>query len=885
MIKKINILLYLLVFLNLHFIFGEGQEQKNTYIFIDISGSTVSKFQEMQNYAINEILPTIEKNSNLSIFKFYGKCVNIYDQAVKTDFDLEFAQDRISKLLPNGPWTNLDLVKTIIQKNIDLATAKVFILTDGHQELEDGSNEYYITNSNFDDYLEGCIFLQKNDWFILKNEYIELLPVIAIEDPIVPVDIVKIEEIRNKEKTSFKLSKTFFDNLIFCLLFLISFILLVDIITYNIWKNEKKKSEHLQQYTQHIRKWAKKFFVSALGFIAIVLFFVLSKSFIDFTLLILSIVSLGLLGMVSFFSGKNILMNIMCFRKIRSLYKKLTSEVYIDITNTFGINASVCNIVLFLKRQQIEDVDFEDENILEKQILLALALHKINESNAIGIQRSSKFYFINLETIFATFDSTIGIEERKELANRIATSYGNVTLDKFDWSLGTSIGILTGLIDIFFVNKPGDSKLGNMSDEISKKRAIKYAKRKGYKAKNKNKTDEDHEDKEFKSVIVWLENKYKVLYDKANLKEIGMHTTNHHLKSLAHSNDIIGLIFSILDTRASIEKSIENNGDLYSVLTCTFNKDDEDTLKFIEENKKNNLNQKKHALEVEQFSSSIIRITEPYTVLQGNKKGEIKKVDCFVEEATFRILYEKCKTADDNTKIFLCSWYGFVLWLGHLYSDCSGSSSAKGRGSGITAPFMELFSLNNVKIKIKNEEKNKQTEEDVIKKTISEITNELFKEGYDNRFYQAQKIPVLLNELCTKLIFILKDITINGRDSNKNTVSKILGFEGLKNGKVRFTTKTSNFELEKLLLLSYSVFSVTDIAGALVTSNAITPTGIVLNIDTLLSINYAGLKKLGKESFTVLLSYLRRWTTSPEKIIKEIELLAIQIAEDDQEED
>ena len=66
-----------------------------------------------------------------------------------------------------------------------------------------------------------------------------------------------------------------------------------------------------------------------------------------------------------------------------------------------------------------------------------------------------------------------------------------------------------------------------------------------------------------------------------------------------------------------------------------------------------------------------------------------------------------------------------------------------------------------------------------------------------------------------------------------------------------------------------------DVGDALISNGAIVSGAIVPNIDTFLSINYLGLIKIGQESVSVFLSYLHRWTDSPEKIVKKIEKIAL----------
>lgn len=94
-------------------------------------------------------------------------------------------------------------------------------------------------------------------------------------------------------------------------------------------------------------------------------------------------------------------------------------------------------------------------------------------------------------------------------------------------------------------------------------------------------------------------------------------------------------------------------------------------------------------------------------------------------------------------------------------------------------------------------------------------------------------------------------------------------------GGSRLISTSSDFELQKTLLVSYSVFSIVDVGDALISSGATVLGVIVPNIDTFLSINYPGLIKVGQESVSVFLSYLHRWTDSPEKIVKKIEKITL----------
>ncbi len=843
--------------------------KKDTYIFIDISGSSYSYFKEMQNYAIDNILSEINKETKLSIYKFYGKCVNIYDQTVRTDYDLKFAKDRISKLLPNGPWTNLDLVKSVIEENnIDLKTANVYILTDGHQELESGEKEFFLSEENIEEFLDGCELISKNNWFLLiykDKEKIEATPI--IETPKQIENSEKSKQIEIPVEKEVKRKKTFDINLAFLkmiiwILALVSFLLiLLEIITFAIWKKEKQKSEKLKQFWKHFKLCLRDFIISIPCFVVIAsIAIIISFFYINIFLIGLLIITLIAFLAVAIFSIKNSKRNISYSMQINRLYKRLTKNNYIDLVEAFGQKASECNEVLYLKRKKIEDLEVDaeedDEKLQEKQLIFGLALKKINDTNAIGIQRFSNFYFINLEAIFKELNLKFTDEERKEIANFIAKSYGNDKLDKFDWAMGASIGLITGLMDVFLVGKPGDSKLQKIVDGHEEKIVKLAAKICGYKGKSTERA------------VNFLEKKFWVPYDKTKNNEIGMTEDNHHLISLAHSNDIIGLLFSILDTKLSIDKSKEKGGVLYTVVTCTYPKDQE----IIEKIKQNS------NLEFV-WGGAFVRLVEPLTFQSGDKKDEEKTIDNLGKNVFYKFIYEKCKNADETTTVVLCIILGFVLWLGHLYSDKIGASSTvkKGnRGSGIAAPFQELFANTNINFRNQILEKGKER----IQKELDKIGKEMFEKGFDNRFFKVQKIPVFINEYLTKITYICKEIFYYDKDLDIKDIIQILLAEGTIKTTTRAISGTSNFELEKTLLISFSTFSIVDVADA--AGKSITPAGFVPNIDTFLSINYAGLAKLGKESVSVLLSYIRRWSANPKKIVKEIEEIAKKIDTEDE---
>lgn len=112
--------------------------------------------------------------------------------------------------------------------------------------------------------------------------------------------------------------------------------------------------------------------------------------------------------------------------------------------------------------------------------------------------------------------------------------------DKYDYLISVACGAAAGLIDVFLVDAPGNkSILQSWSDTQIDHLVERFAKLNGWSGKG------------IDSAIQWLEGSFPINYDQRYGADINgafaMSTRNHHLKSLAHSPDPIGLFFSILD--------------------------------------------------------------------------------------------------------------------------------------------------------------------------------------------------------------------------------------------------------------------------------------------------------------------------------------------------
>ena len=138
--------------------------------------------------------------------------------------------------------------------------------------------------------------------------------------------------------------------------------------------------------------------------------------------------------------------------------------------------------------------------------------------------------------------------------------------DKYDYVIAVGCGAVAGLVDIFLVGSPADNKLLNWTDAQVDKTVMLFAKNCGW-------SPRAEKEKNVSSAIGFLEKKFPVNYDQRHSGDVGrlftMSTKNHHIKSLAHAPDIIGLFFSVLNQFTSTS-SFLHNGQLITIQTETY---------------------------------------------------------------------------------------------------------------------------------------------------------------------------------------------------------------------------------------------------------------------------------------------------------------------------
>ena len=138
--------------------------------------------------------------------------------------------------------------------------------------------------------------------------------------------------------------------------------------------------------------------------------------------------------------------------------------------------------------------------------------------------------------------------------------------DKYDYLAAVACGAVGGLIDIFLVGAPKSSTLVNWTDKQVDNAVMGFAKVAGWKPG-------DGQQGNPASAIGFLEKQFKVNYDQRYSADVenlfDMSTRNHHMMSLSHSPDLVGLFFSLLNQFTSTSSFIAE-GQLVTIRSDTY---------------------------------------------------------------------------------------------------------------------------------------------------------------------------------------------------------------------------------------------------------------------------------------------------------------------------
>ena len=127
----------------------------------------------------------------------------------------------------------------------------------------------------------------------------------------------------------------------------------------------------------------------------------------------------------------------------------------------------------------------------------------------------------------------------------------NYYADKDDYILSAAVGLITGMLDIFWIGEFSIKNALNWSNQEVNKFVVYVAKKIGF----------DGDD--LKGAIIFLENNASIPSDKLTYDFGG--GVKHHLRDFAHHPSILGLIFSILTQFTKKCYGVNKNGDFVCI--------------------------------------------------------------------------------------------------------------------------------------------------------------------------------------------------------------------------------------------------------------------------------------------------------------------------------
>lgn len=144
--------------------------------------------------------------------------------------------------------------------------------------------------------------------------------------------------------------------------------------------------------------------------------------------------------------------------------------------------------------------------------------------------------------------------------------------DATDYMTAAFCGGIAGLIDVIFVGAPGESKLQSVGDKTMDS-FVQHAAQFFWKHDKRENGKSKHMPDTLEKCISYLEQAFPVPYDARYAKDLNvedgvlssMNPTNHHLKSLAHSPDPVGLVFSIIDQFSGSGSFFDNGQIIHAV--------------------------------------------------------------------------------------------------------------------------------------------------------------------------------------------------------------------------------------------------------------------------------------------------------------------------------
>lgn len=236
--------------------------------------------------------------------------------------------------------------------------------------------------------------------------------------------------------------------------------------------------------------------------------------------------------------------------------------------------------------------------------------------------------------------------------------------DGIDYTIAVASGILTGLIDSFFVGELGlfenasdEAKAQfreakGQSNEVVNRFVEKYAKMRGYNPKDGG---------NLKGAISFLEEKFPVANDNTWSGQGISSTHTHHLDDLAHHPTLMGLVSSILVQFFRISFFASKDGKWHPRIVDTSMKDLSCWIPVVISG----------VLKWLSYMAEKNDLLDTDNDLPESVQWLVKNIH------KLPIILQLAKVADN--------------WFGHLVSDMGGSKSTAGGGTGVSGIFISLL--------------------------------------------------------------------------------------------------------------------------------------------------------------------------------------------------
>lgn len=389
-------------------------------------------------------------------------------------------------------------------------------------------------------------------------------------------------------------------------------------------------------------------------------------------------------------------------------------------------------------------------------------------------------------------DSIKSIEAQQEIIdNRIDELNGEIErltnhADGFDYMVAVGAGIISALIDSFFVGEFNFANAKAISNEQVNGFIMKYAKLSGYKGDR------------LIGAISFLEKKFPVAQDNIwKGADIGVGAKNHHLGDLAHHPTPLGLFASIL-------------------------------VQFFRIGVFNNKEGESHVIGIKTEPKELLKIWLPVIIsglllwLVNVAEGEYKdKIDEKIPKPIQKLI--KALAA---APMVISVLKVVVNWSGHLVSDMGGSKNTAGGGMGIPGVFASLLQeiaslpgLNCTK--------------------LSKIANDLYtKNKLDLRSELAvihelgrQSIPVIVGEVLVRTFYFVRHLILEYKRCGD-----------LKNINWDEVVPFNNRTIARMMTIETGTFTALDLVDAAIRAGIESgpPTYAAFWVDFVMHVNFVG---------------------------------------------